>query len=151
MWGLANGNGGSLLKEFQGSPVLEILGKIVVFDEEDFFKREVCVHACVWACVCVYAVREFPHKQVKCDSKTCRPEMEGGFLQVCREAAGAAVGCRPLGTLQMVNRPVTIDTINDYMHKRNGQKSRSDLGGLSLGVLKPATTGTMRPCLIFHN
>ena len=22
----------------------------------------------------------------------------------------------------MVNRPVTIDTINDYMHERNGQK-----------------------------
>lgn len=29
---------------------------------------------------------------------------------------------QPHGTLQMVNRPLTIDTINDYMHKRNGQK-----------------------------
>ena len=29
---------------------------------------------------------------------------------------------QPHGTLQMVNRPVTIGTINDYMHERNGQK-----------------------------
>lgn len=33
-----------------------------------------------------------------------------------------AVGDQPHGTLQMVNRPVTMGTINDYMHKRNGQK-----------------------------
>lgn len=33
-----------------------------------------------------------------------------------------AVGDLPHGTLQMVNRPVTMGTINDYMHKRNGQK-----------------------------
>lgn len=76
---------------------------------------------------------------MKSDGKTCRPEMKSRFLQLCREAAVTAVGCQPLGTLQMVNQPVTIDTINDYMHKRNGQKSRSDLGELSLEVLKPAT------------
>ena len=33
----------------------------------------------------------------------------------------------------MVNRPVTIGTINDYMHERNGQKQdhpqRADPGG----------------------
>lgn len=33
-----------------------------------------------------------------------------------------AVGYQPHGTLQMVNRPVTIGTIDDYMQKRNGQK-----------------------------
>lgn len=41
----------------------------------------------------------------------------------CTGAAVTAVGCQPHGTLQMVNWPVTIDTINDYMHKRNGQKA----------------------------
>lgn len=44
-----------------------------------------------------------------------------------------AVGYQPHGTLQMANRPVTIGTINDYMHKRNGQKQdhpqRADPGG----------------------
>lgn len=51
-----------------------------------------------------------------------RPEIKTEFLHVCREPAVAAVGYQPHGTLQMVNRPVTIGTINDYMHKRNGQK-----------------------------
>lgn len=53
-------------------------------------------------------------------------------------AAVTAVGCPAQGTLQMVNWPVTIDTINHHMRKRNGQKSSSDLGELVLGVLKPA-------------
>lgn len=50
-----------------------------------------------------------------------RPEMKGEFLRVCRETAVTAVGEQPHGTLQMANRPVTMGTINDYMHKRNGQ------------------------------
>lgn len=65
------------------------------------------------------------------------PEIKGEFLQVCRETAVTAVGHQPHGTLQMVNRPVTMGTINDYMHKRNGQ-NKTILGELSLEVLKPA-------------
>lgn len=61
------------------------------------------------------------------------PEIKGEFLQVCRETAVTAVGHQPHGTLQMVNRPVTMGTINDYMHKRNGQKQddprRAEPGG----------------------
>lgn len=62
-----------------------------------------------------------PGRQLKVDSYNCTG------------AAVTAVGCQPHGTLQMVNWPVTIDTINDYIHKRNGQKSRSELGELLLG------------------
>lgn len=44
---------------------------------------------------------------------------------------------QPHGTLQMVNRPVTIGTINDYMHERNG-KNKTVLRKQILEVLKPA-------------
>lgn len=43
----------------------------------------------------------------------------------------------PHGTLQMVNRPVTMGTIDDYMHEGNGQKSEHPQRD-DPEVLKPA-------------
>lgn len=44
----------------------------------------------------------------------------------------------------MVNQPVTIGTINDYMHERNGQKQEHPQS-LGLQVLKPALFWPCRP------